>query len=99
LTRALGKRHITSRPTLSQPSVVSKAESCLKGTAPAAQLLPALGAYASTEAGKRTPGDDALVRQLHVAAGALNMALMKVPRMVPPMPPMSPPPPNVGSLS
>ena len=30
----------------------------------AARLLPALGAYASTEAGKRTPGDDAPVRLL-----------------------------------
>ena len=84
---------------------MSKAESCLEGTAPAAQLLPALGAYASTEAGKRTPGDDALVRQLHVAAGALNMALMEVPRMVPPptppmpMPPIQPRSPNVGAPS
>jgi hypothetical protein len=74
---------------------VSKTESCLEGTAPTAQLLPAVGAYASTEADKRTPGDDALVRQLHVAAGALAHALMEVPRLSPPMPK----PPNVGSPS
>ena len=74
---------------------MSKAEVCLEGTAPAAQLRPALGADVSTEAGKRTLGDDALVRQLHVAAGALNMALMEVPRLSPPMPK----PPNVGSPS
>ena len=52
--------------------------------AAAAQLMPALGAYASIEASQRTPEDDALIRQLRVAAGALNMALMEVPRMVPP---------------
>ena len=81
---------------------MSKAESCLEGTAPAAQLLPAVGAYASTEADKRTPGDDALVRQLHVAAGALAHALMEVPRQQPPTPPqpaIQPPSPNVGAPS
>ena len=66
-----------------------------------AQLLPALGAYASTEPGKRTPGDDALVRRLHASAGALNMVLMEVPRLPPqmPMPPIQPRSPNVGAPS
>ena len=41
--------------------------------AAAAQLLPALGEYASIEASQRTPEADALIRQLHVAAGALPM--------------------------
>lgn len=55
----------------------------------AAQLLPQLGAYASQDTTKRTAEDDALVRQLRVAAGALNNALMEVARMIPPpMPPM-----------
>ena len=54
------------------------------------------------EADKRTPGDDALVRQLHVAAGALAHALMEVPRQQPPTPPqpaIQPPSPNVGAPS
>ena len=58
------------------------------------QLLPALGAYASIEAAQRNPEDDALIRQLRVAAGAINMALMEVPRFQPPpMPQMMPPSP------
>jgi hypothetical protein len=68
----------------------------------AAQLLPALVAYASIEASQRDPEDEALIRQLRVAAGALHMALMEVPRQSPPMPmpmPMMPVPPNVGALS
>jgi hypothetical protein len=69
----------------------------------AAQLLPALGAYASTEASQRTPEDDALVRQLRVAAGTLSNALLEVARMTPPprppMPPPMSPPPNVGAPS
>jgi hypothetical protein len=70
--------------------------------AAAAQLVPALGAYASIETSQRTTSDDALVRQRHVAAGALNMALMEVPRMVPaPAPPIPPiqRSPNVGAPS
>jgi hypothetical protein len=64
----------------------------------AAQLLPALGAYASIEASQRSPEDDALIRQLRVATGALHMALMEVPRQSPPMPMMRASP-NVGSPS
>jgi hypothetical protein len=37
----------------------------------AAQLLPALGEYASADADKRKLEHDALVRQLRVTAGAL----------------------------
>lgn len=61
----------------------------------AAQLMPALGEYASIEGSQRKPEADALIRQLHVAAGALAHALMEVPRLSPPMPK----PPNVGSPS
>jgi hypothetical protein len=46
----------------------------------AAQLLPALVQFASIRNDDRTPEDEAMIRQLHVAAGALNMALMEVPR-------------------
>jgi hypothetical protein len=66
--------------------------------AAAARLLPALVAYASVEASQRSPEDDALIRQLRVAVGAINMALMEVPRQSPPMP-MMPTSPNVGSPS
>ena len=59
------------------------------------QLLPALGAYASIEASERKPEDEALIRQLRVAAGALAHALMEVSRMVPP--PMQPPPPMAST--
>ena len=50
----------------------------------AVQLLQALSTYASAEASQRTPEDDAAVRQLRVAAGAIATALMEVARMVPP---------------
>jgi hypothetical protein len=56
----------------------------------AAYLLPVLAAYASQEASQRTPEDEALIRQLRVAAGSLNSALMEVPRSFPP--PAMPPP-------
>ena len=68
----------------------------------AVQLLPALGEYASLEASQRTPEDEALIRQLRVAAGALANALMEVPRQQPPMPQqpaIQPRSPNVGSPS
>ena len=57
----------------------------------AARLLPQLGDYASVDAAKRKLEDDALVRQLRVAAGAVASAMIEVARMVPP--------PNVGSPS
>lgn len=63
----------------------------------AAELLPEIAAYAS--ATKHTPEDDALVRQLRVAASATSAALMALPPMPmpPPMPPMAPPPKPQGS--
>jgi len=58
----------------------------------ATTLLSQVGDYAATDAAKHKPEDDALVRQLRVAAGALANALMEVARMTPPpMPPMPPP--------
>jgi hypothetical protein len=66
--------------------------------AAAAQLVPALVAYASIEASQRETEDDALIRQLRVAVGALHMALVEVPRQSPPMP-MMPAPVNVGAPS
>ena len=58
----------------------------------AAQVLSQLGAYASQAPAAHTAEDDALVRQLRVAVGALANALMEVSRMTPPpMPPMPQP--------
>jgi hypothetical protein len=54
-------------------------------------LVPTLGALAAQDASQRTPEDDALIRQLRVAIGSLNMALMEVPRAPPPL--MQPPQP------
>jgi hypothetical protein len=65
-------------------------------------LLPALVQFASIANDQRTPEDEAMIRQLRVAAGALAHALMEVPRQQPPMPPqpaIQPPSPNVGSPS
>jgi len=60
----------------------------------AAQLLSQVGEYASVDAAKHKPEDDALARQLRVAASAIFNALMEVARMVPPpMPPLPPQPP------
>jgi hypothetical protein len=50
---------------------------------------------AATHNDQRTPEDEAMVRQLCVAAGALAHALMGVPRQQPPMPT----PLNLGSPS
>jgi hypothetical protein len=53
----------------------------------AAQLLVEIGAYAALEPAKRSPEDDALVRQLRVATSALNTALETLARVSPsPMP-------------
>ena len=68
----------------------------------AAYLLPALVQLASIPNDQRTPEDEAMIRQLRVAAGALASALMEVPRLPPPTPPqplIQPLPPNVGSPS
>ena len=63
----------------------------------AVQLLPALVDYASVDADKRKSEDDAMIRQLRVAAGAIVDALMERPRRQPMMP--LPTPPNVGASS
>jgi hypothetical protein len=69
----------------------------------AATLLVPLGEYAATAPAERKPSDDALVRQLRVAGGAINDALSQVARLTPPipppMPPMPAPSPGVGVLS
>ena len=68
----------------------------------ATQLLAQVGEYASVDSAKHKPEDDALVRQLRVAAGALANALMEVARMIPPpMPPLPPmpPPPSVPPMA
>jgi hypothetical protein len=63
-----------------------------------AQLIVPLGTYAGTEVAQRDPVDTELVRQLHVAAGAINEALSQVARLTPPaLPPMRPPPAPIGS--
>jgi hypothetical protein len=64
----------------------------------AAQLLPLLGEYACAEQDKRTPEDDALVRQLRIAVSALAAA-DNVVRMTPMPMLMMPVPPNVGAPS
>jgi hypothetical protein len=58
-----------------------------------AQLIVPLGTYAGTEVGERKAADDALVRQLRVAGGAINDALSQVARLTPPTPPPMPAPP------
>jgi hypothetical protein len=64
----------------------------------AAQLIEPLGTYAAIEVVQRDPADDALVRQLRVAGGAINDALSQVARLTPPVPPPMPPPPaSIGS--
>ena len=61
----------------------------------ASQLVVPLAEYAGIEPGKRTPADDALVRQLRVAGGAINDALSQVARLTPATaPPMPPRPPD-----
>ena len=59
----------------------------------AVQLLPVIAAYAALEADQRRPEDEAQIRALRVAAGALAHALMEVPWLPPPMPqvPTTPP--------
>ena len=59
----------------------------------AAQLVVPLASYAGTEPAQRKPADDALVRQLRVAGGAINDALNQVARLTPPVPPPMPEPP------
>jgi hypothetical protein len=58
----------------------------------AAMLLPALVQLASTDPAQRSPEDDAMIRQLRVAAGAIAHALMETPRQQPPniIPPRPP---------
>jgi hypothetical protein len=59
----------------------------------AAALIVPLGTYAATEVAERSPADDALVRQLRVAGGAINDALSQVARLTPPIaPPVMPRP-------
>ena len=58
----------------------------------ATRLLPALVQYAATHNDQRSPEDEAMIRQLRVAAGAIAHALMETPRQQPPMPT----PPTVG---
>jgi hypothetical protein len=58
-----------------------------------AGLIVPLATYAGTEPGQRNPADDALVRELRVAGGAINDALSQVARLTPPTPPPMPPPP------
>jgi hypothetical protein len=65
----------------------------------AVQLVPALAHHAAIEPDKRTPEDEALIRQLRVAAGALAHALMEVPRQQPPQPAIQPQASNVGAPS
>lgn len=68
----------------------------------AVQLVPALAHHASMEPEKRTPEDEAMIRQLRVAAGGLAHALMEIPRQPPSMPPqpaIQPASPNVGAPS
>ena len=60
-----------------------------------AQLVVPLATYAATEVADRSPADDALVRQLRVAGGAINDALNQVARLTPPTPPLMPPPPTL----
>ena len=61
----------------------------------AVHLLRALAEYASLENDHRTAEDEALIRQLRVAAGGLAQAMMEVSRMVPP--PMQPPTPMAST--
>ena len=63
----------------------------------AAQLLPQLGEYASTAHDKRKPDDDALVRQLRIAAAALANVMIEVARMTPPPIPPRPPAPTTAA--
>ena len=64
-----------------------------------AGLITPLVTYAATDPGQRKPADDALVRQLRVAGGAINDALQQVARLTPPQPPPMPPPPSPPSSS
>lgn len=64
----------------------------------AAQLMPHLEAYGSQDPKDRTPEDDALIRKLRIAVGALNAALEHVARLTPlTMPPLPPPPSSTAS--
>lgn len=63
-----------------------------------AGLVVPLAVYGGIEPARREPADDALVRQLRVAGGAINDALSQVARLTPPVPlPMPPPPPGAGT--
>lgn len=58
----------------------------------AAQLLPALVLLAAADPSQRTAEQDALIRQLRVAAAAVASALMETPRPQPKMPEFPRPP-------
>jgi hypothetical protein len=59
----------------------------------ASELLVQVTAYAAQEPAKRSAEDDAQVRQLRVAGGAINDALSQVARLTPPIaPPVMPRP-------
>jgi hypothetical protein len=59
----------------------------------AQRLQPQLAQYVATEPDKRTPEDDAMVRQLRLSVAALFNVMVEVARMTPP--PMRPMPPPV----
>jgi hypothetical protein len=59
-----------------------------------AKLIVPLANHAGTEVAQRNPADEALVRQLRVAGGAINDALSQVARLTPPSPPPLPPRPD-----
>jgi hypothetical protein len=63
----------------------------------AAMLVPALVQFASVKNDDRTPEDEAMIRQLRVAAGALAHALMEVPRQQPPLPAFPRPPDSASA--
>ena len=71
----------------------------------AAQLLTQLGEYAAVDLVQRKPEDEALVRQLRIAASGIGDAIVEIGRMMPPplrpmpIPPTQPRSPNVGAPS
>jgi hypothetical protein len=62
----------------------------------ASELLGQVTAYAAQESANRSAEDDALVRQLRVAAAAINVALETTARI---MPPPMPAPPALAALT
>jgi hypothetical protein len=57
------------------------------------KLIVPLASHAALQPAERKPADDALIRQLSVAGGALHDALNTVARFTPMMMPPMPPPP------